>query len=159
MNSFEQCKIEGVKVQEIVKRHLESRGNLVVDVSENKDYQKRDIDFIVYKDGAMTTLEVKKDKSLYTTLNFFIEVGFQRGNYYSTGWLKKCEAEYLCYYDTKCRKGVIVDFPLLKSLLEQYGKRKEFYDYYDQKDGVAVLLPYRVAKEHGAIIHTWEEER
>jgi hypothetical protein len=49
---------------------------MVEDVSQDRTYQKKDIDFILYHNGKSATMEVKKDKSLYTTGNIFIECGF-----------------------------------------------------------------------------------
>lgn len=154
MNGFDKLNKEGLAVQEIVKSHLESRGNRVVDVSQDKAYQKIDIDFLVYKNGKSTTLEVKKDKSLYRTGNIFIECGFQRGNYYSAGWIKYCQADYICYYDTTAAKGIIVDRVKLISLLEK-GKVIDFYDKIDDKQRKAILLPLYLAKN--AIIYNWED--
>ena len=130
MNNFEKMNIQGLKVQEIVKKHLESRSIQVKDVSQDKDYQKRDIDFLLKKGNNFTTLEVKKDKSLYRTGNIFVECGFQRGQNYSRGWLQYCEADYICYYDTTAARGIIVDRAKLLSLLD-CGRVINFYDRYD----------------------------
>lgn len=154
MNSFEKMNQQGLKVQEIVKNHLETRGNILKDVSQDKDYQKKDIDFLVYKDGEMTTLEVKKDKSLYRTGNIFLECGAYRGDNYSAGWLFYCEADYIAIYDTTARKGIIVDRLQLLPLLEQ-GKIITYYDKIDDKNCKAVLLPMR--KAANAIIYKWED--
>ena len=48
MNGFEQQKAKGKVVEEIVKRHLTNRGHIIQDVSEIRDYQKKDIDFLFY---------------------------------------------------------------------------------------------------------------
>lgn len=147
---------EGLAVQEVVKRHLESRSITVTDVSQDKAYQKVDIDFLLEKDEQTTSLEVKKDKSLFRTGNIFVECGFYRGNYYSAGWIKYCEADYICYYDTTQRRGIIVDRYILLSLLEQ-GKKKEFYDKIDGKNGIAILLPMEVARQNKAIVSEWQD--
>lgn len=155
MNGFDKMNKQGLAVQEIVKAHLESRGNKIVDVSQVKEYQKRDIDFIVSKDGKTTTLEVKKDKSLFRTGNIFIECGSYRGNYYSAGWIKYCDADYICYYDTTAAKGLILDRLILLSLLDQ-GKVIDYYDKLDDKQKKVILLPLSVAKSNNAIIYNWE---
>lgn len=156
MNGFYKMNLEGLEVQEIVKQHLESRGIEVIDVSQIKDYQKRDIDFICRRYPQETTVEVKKDKSLYRTGNIFIECGAQRGNFYSAGWVKYCEADYICYYDTLARRGLIVDRLKLLSLLEQ-GKKKVFYDKIDEKERIAILLPIEIAKKNNAIVSEWQD--
>lgn len=156
MNSFQKMNAQGLEVQEIVKKHLEKRGNKVVDVSQVKEYQKIDIDFIISKGTEQTTLEVKKDKSLYKTGNIFIECGFQRGNYYSAGWIKYCKADYICFFDTVQRKGIILDRNKLILLLEQ-GNVISYYDKMDKKQGKAVLLPLEVAYKNNAIAYEWQE--
>ena len=154
VGSFETMNKQGLAVQEIVKSHLEDRGIEVVDVSQIKDYQKHDIDFILFKEGKSTTLEVKKDKSLFRTGNIFIECGFQRGNFYSAGWVKYCEADYICYYDTTAARGIIIDRLELLSLLDQ-GKVIDFYDKIDDKNCKAVLIPLLLARKKGIIKHEW----
>ena len=126
MNSFELMNKQGLEVQEIVKKHLEGRGHKVTDVSQDRAYQKKDVDFILQKNGLTATLEVKKDKKLFTTGNIFIECGFQRGDYYSRGWIQYCEADYICYYDTTAAKGIVINRYKLLPLLEQ-GKKPQFY--------------------------------
>lgn len=155
MDGFQRLNKEGLEVQEIVKAHLESRGSKIVDVSQDRDYQKKDIDFLVYKGTEMTTLEVKKDKSLYSKGNIFIECGWQRGNYFTKGWLLYCEADYICYYDTTAARGIIVDRAKLLSLLDK-GKVITFYDKVDDKMGKAVLLPLGAAA--AAIVYEWKEK-
>ena len=156
MTSFEIMNKEGLEVQEIVKTHLEQSGITVIDVSQDKEYQKVDIDFILKKYPQETTLEVKKDKSLYRTGNIFIECGFQRGNFYSAGWAKYCEADYICYYDTYRRRGLIADRPKLLSLLDK-GKKINFYDRVDNRTGIAILIPMKIAKENKAIVSEWQD--
>ena len=154
MNNFEKMNQQGLEVQEIVRKHLAKRGNRLIDVSQDKAYQKKDIDFLVYKGDKMTTLEVKKDKNLFRTRNIFVECGFQRGNYFSSGWLSYCEADYICYFDTAANRGVIVDREKLLHLLDK-GKVISFYDKTDDKMGKAVLVPLAVAKS--AIVYEWRE--
>lgn len=156
MNGFQKMNSQGLAVQEIVKRHLESRGNKIVDVSQVKEYQKIDIDFLISKGNQQTTLEVKKDKSLFRTGNIFIECGFQRGDYYSPGWIKYCRADYICFYDTAQRKGIILDRAKLILLLEQ-GKVINFYDKIDNKSGKAILLPLDIAIKNNAVVYQWQE--
>ena len=61
MNGFQQQKSKGKQAEQIVKKHLQSRGIEVVDVAEVPDYQKIDIDFLIKKNGKTAGLEVKAD--------------------------------------------------------------------------------------------------
>lgn len=151
---FDRLNKEGIEVQEIVKSHLTQRHIKVVDVSQVKDYQRHDIDFILFKGDKSTTLEVKKDKSLFRTGNIFVECGSYRGNYYSAGWVKYCEADYICYYDTVAARGIIVDRLELLSLLD-LGKIISYYDRQDDKNRKAVLFPLSLARKKGIIKYEW----
>lgn len=157
MNGFEYLNNQGLDVQKKVKRHLESRGNTVIDVSQDKAYQKIDVDFLVRKDGQETTLEVKKDKNLFRTGNLFFEVGFMKGNYYTAGWLSKCQAQYLCYYDTAKRHGVIIDFPNTLPLLEKYAVERHFKDTVDGGCGKALLLKLEIARKNNVVCYEWQD--
>ena len=108
MNGFQQQKSKGKQAEQIVKKHLQSRGIEVVDVAEVPDYQKIDIDFLIKKNGKTAGLEVKADYRVNKTCNFFFEAGAQRGDYVSTGWLFKCKADYVCIYDMVKRHGYIL---------------------------------------------------
>lgn len=156
--SFQSRNAEGVSGQEVVKRHLEQRGNEVVDVSLDKAYQKIDIDFIVRKDGIETTLEVKSDKQLFTTGNILFEVGCQREDYYVAGWLKYCQARYVAVYDSRTAHGIIIDFQKIKPLLEVDGVKKVFYDYEDDKETTVILYAVETARKNNIIVHEWYEQ-
>lgn len=92
---------------------LEQRGWSVEDVSQNKEYQQKDIDFIVAKDGIETTIEVKTDAQMAHTGNFFIER--EQGN--KKGWYYYCEAEFLFYLDSQNRIFHIFKFEDLREYI------------------------------------------
>ena len=88
-----------------------------------------------------TTLEVKLDNSFNKTDNLFIENYSIQYNEKKLGWLHYCNANYICFYDTKYKNGIIVDFSIVKSLLDKYAIEKIFYDYQDDKERYCYLLP------------------
>lgn len=159
LNGFQQQKLRGKVVEEIVKRHLTNRGHLIEDVSEIRDYQKYDIDFLVTHGttNELITLEVKRDDNITKTGNFFFEIGFQREDYYSMGWIDKSRADYLCFFDTKSSKGYILEFNTTKGLIAEIGKRHTFWDRIDQCEGIAYLVPIWKARKAGIIVYEWEE--
>lgn len=159
MNGFEQQKAKGKVVEEIVKRHLTNRGHIIQDVSEIREYQRKDIDFLVTHGttGELITLEIKRDDNLFRTGNFFFEIGFQKENYYSMGWIDKSKADYLCFFDTKVGKGFILDFNATKGMIAAIGKRHYFWDKIDECEGMAYLIPIWKVKQAGLIAYEWEE--
>lgn len=95
-------------------------GNKVEDVSDNIDYRRRDIDFIVSnKSGQKTTIEIKTEEASEYTGNVFIE-------YYNTnnvkrgldGWFKYCEAEYIGFVQPHNKRVFIVSLDDLKKNIE-----------------------------------------
>lgn len=159
INSFEQQKKKGQEVEQIVKRHLEQRGHTVTDLTDNPDFWKQDIDFII-TDRATTksiSLEIKRDDNIYKTGNLFFEIGFDKQDYYSQGWLEKCKAEYLCYYDSVKRHGFILDFPKTKLLLPSIGKEHYYWDKLDQCGANALLVPLWKARKEELIVYEWQD--
>ena len=155
MNYFDKNKKLGKTAEEQVKNHLENRGNIIIDVSEIEEYQEQDIDFIVKNGNQETTLEVKLDNSFNKTDNLFIEDYSIKYDFKKLGWLNYCKADYICYYDTKMKNGIIVDFSIVKSLLDKYAYQKIFYDYQDDKERYCYLLPIGRARQHNAIVYEW----
>lgn len=99
--NFEKSKQIGREAEVKVKSALEARGKKVEDVTENKEYWAKDIDFkVAWEDGESATIEVKADRRISETGNLCIElitnVAKQR-----EGWISKCEADYIFYVDLK----------------------------------------------------------
>lgn len=161
MNSFQLQKSKGKVVEELVKRHLTQRGHKIEDVSEIREYQKKDIDFLVTNGttNQLITLEIKRDDNLFRTGNFFFEIGFQKEDYYSMGWIDKCQADYICFFDTNKSKGFILNYEETKKQLPKLAKRHEFWDKLDECFGTALLLPIGTARKAGLIVYEWEEEQ
>ena len=154
---FNQQKIKGKVAEEVVKRHLTGRGHKINDVSENPEYWKYDIDLIITNWKTPITIEVKRDDNLFTTGNIFVEVGFEKEGYYSTGWFNMCKADYIAFFDCKTKKGIICDLDKLKETAVQKGQKKLFWDKVDQCWGTALLLNIAKAKKFGVIVYQWEE--
>ena len=148
---------KGKYAEQIVQKHLEQRGHIINNVSDNPEYWKYDIDLIITNWKEPITIEVKRDDNLYRTGNIFVEVGFQKEDYYSTGWFNNCKADYIAYYDTKTANGLIIELDKLKQAVVNYGKKIYFRDKIDNCDGIAYLLPIGKAKKLGIISHQWKE--
>ena len=159
MNYFNLNKGRGKIAETAVKEHLEARGHTIIDVSEDKEYQVKDIDFILDDGNQKTTLEVKLDNSFSSTQNIFIEDYSIKDGVCRRGWLQYCEAQYICFYDTRNREGIIVDFPKICSLLDEYAQQKIFNDYQVNKIRYCLLLPIRIARLNKAIVYEWEDKK
>lgn len=111
MNKWNKDLKAGKAGEQKVANTLINRGWQLEDVSDNKAYQKKDIDFIIYKneDDEHITIEVKSDTRIHSTGNFFIET-IQNAEQNKVGWFYYCKADYLFYLDTV--KQVIYSFKL-----------------------------------------------
>lgn len=159
MNGFQKQKTRGQEAEQIVKRHLESRGHAVQDVTDVPYYWNIDIDFIITnRDGTnSTTIEVKRDDNIFKTGNLFFEIGFEKETHYSEGWLNRCKAEYICFYDTLKRHGIIINFKRIKPLLSTFGRKITFWDREDQCYGEALLVPLSKVRYAGLVEYEWSE--
>ena len=99
----------GKQGEEMVMSALKQRGHNVVDVSDNAEYRKKDIDIIISKNGQTATIEVKNDLRSNQTGNVYIEIYNTHNpsrNY--DGWFAYCDADYLCFVQTGKKKAHIV---------------------------------------------------
>jgi hypothetical protein len=70
---------------------LDAQGWLVVDLTTDKDEQRRDVDFLLYRDGKTMTAEVKTDT--HKPKNLFLELSVGG----KPGYVFKTRAEVLLY--------------------------------------------------------------
>lgn len=96
--TFEEQLTLGKKGEALVKAALAARGHIILDVSNMPEWQQKDIDFVISKNGVSITLEIKNDIRSNQTGNVFVEI-YNRNNRSrgGDGWLCYCEADYLCF--------------------------------------------------------------
>lgn len=108
-------------------------GHKVVDVSNDEDYQKLDIDLLLCRNGQTTTLEVKNDVRSNTTGNVYIETycqeNYSRGG---QGWYHYCQARYIAFVQMRKQKAHIILFDDLVNLIDTHN-----YNKLDKWDGSA----------------------
>ena len=95
---FSRQKAIGTQGEQVVKEYYLSQGAEVVDVSNDKEYQAKDIDLII--NGQ--TVEVKTATKLPDYKEFCIEiVSNDNPGYYRKGWFFTTQADILIYYSPK----------------------------------------------------------
>ena len=103
----------GRQGEQFVKQQiLELHPNVVsiTDVSDDKFYQKQDIDFVVdFTSGKQATVEIKTDT--YKTGNMFFET-ISNEEYQTKGCLMKTNADFLFYYFSNYQNGVLYIFKM-----------------------------------------------
>ena len=82
----------------------------ITDVSDDKFYQRQDIDFVVdFTNGKQATVEIKTDT--YKTGNMFFET-ISNEEYQTKGCLMKTNADFLFYYFPNYQNGVLYIFQM-----------------------------------------------
>lgn len=123
-----------------VKEFLRAAGYTVKDVSNNPAYFKKDIDLIATNPttGKTVTIEVKWDRRIAQTRNFFIEIANIRSQE-GKGWFNFSEADYLYYVDAVNNYLYIFKFKELEKYINEHGGRLEVQSTLDGSYGY--LLP------------------
>ena len=100
--------------EQIIKNYFKNNPNIidVIDVSQDKQYQDKDIDFLVkLKSGEDISIELKTDT--YDTGNIFYEA-ISNKEYNVLGCMIKSKAKCLFYYFIKTKELYIIDFKAYK---------------------------------------------
>ena len=99
----------GKRGEALVINALAARGHSIEDLSESREYQQKDIDMRLTKNGVSITLEVKNDQKSNYTGNVFVET-YNRNNVSrgGDGWICYCDADYLCFVQEQQRQAHIV---------------------------------------------------
>lgn len=109
--------------EQIIKSYLEANPDVldVIDVSKDKSYQDKDIDFIVkLKNGEDISVELKTDT--YDTGNIFYEA-ISNQEYNVLGCMIKSKAKCLLYYFIKTKELYIIDFKAYKKWVNENNER------------------------------------
>ena len=109
--------------EQIIKYYFENNPNIadVIDVSQDKRYQDKDIDFLVkLKSGENISIELKTDT--YDTGNIFYE-SISNEEHNVLGCMIKSRAKCLFYYFIKTKELYIIDFKSYKEWVNKNSKR------------------------------------
>lgn len=139
-----------------VAAHLKSRGHNIKDVTQDREYQKKDIDFLLSNAAGQTcSLEVKYDRNMNKTGNFLFELEKIYDGWESAGWFTYCEADYICFFDAIEEIGYMFDFHKGKELIPKNGEYKIFHDRKENNETEVYLLPIGTAKRLGLITYSF----
>lgn len=133
---FEKQLARGATGEAKVKEFLESKGNVVVDVSKREEYFAKDIDFII--NGR--TVELKTDYRINQTGNLFLEdkIEYRKGDS-ANGWFNTCEAEFLFVLNINDNELYIYNLADLRRYVESRSQKRKFVnDGYKRVYGIIV---------------------
>lgn len=127
--NFDEMNSKGKLGEEVIANFLSSLGYSILDVSNMKEYQHQDIDFLI---DSNITLEVKTDFQISKTGNLLFEdVFFQEyGNI--EGWLHYCKADYLVFYDVESKTAYWLDGAVMREVVPH---RSDYRIYSSPGDG------------------------
>ena len=137
--------------EQIIKVYFENNPNIVniIDVSRDKKYQDKDIDFIVeLNDGKNISIELKTDT--YDTGNIFYEA-ISNKEHNVLGCMIKSKAKCLFYYFIKTKELYIIDFKAYKNWVNENNERfaqKKIKNISKRGDSIShsvgLLIPKRI---------------
>lgn len=156
-NFFKQQLEIGKTGEAAVAEFMRSRNHTVIDVSDDAEYQKKDIDFLLTSPtGEKCSIEVKTDYKIHKTGNFFFEGVYHKDWGDSNGWFDYCEADYICFLDAVEYKLYIFDYKNGKEIIQTKGEKKYFYNSDDGCDRECYLVPIWMAKKYNLITNVFD---
>ena len=116
MNLFQQQLKEGKTGEELVYNWLTSRGYHVYDVSDDADWQAKDVDFLAFSADDVLKIEVKKDNNANWSGNVICELvsNMKTGK---DGWWLTCKADRLIVVMAPT-KYLVIDLPTMQHLID-----------------------------------------
>lgn len=120
MDNFYKDLQTGKRGERLVKTALEARNHTVIDLSDDREAQRKDIDLLlVNPQQQRTTLEIKNDVRSESTGNVFIETYNIRNKSHSLqGWLFYCAAEFMCFLQETSKRAHIVALSDIKEAIK-----------------------------------------
>lgn len=104
--------------EELFKEFLKSKGVNYADVSEIEAFQNKDVDIIV----KGQYVEIKTDYRIESTKRIFVECYKEKDGKVYSGWMEKCEADYIAYIDAVSRETFIIKMNRLRDYINHNGE-------------------------------------
>lgn len=148
--NFMKAKRIGNQGERLVSGWLQRLGCQVEDVSMNRDYFAKDIDFIATKSGEEMTVEVKTDQRIADSGNVLLEVRVDVDKN-KPGWWQYCQASHLFFVDIRQHVVHCVRREELKQLLKTHpkGVTTRYLKVRDNgkvREGEVLLVPVELLK-------------
>lgn len=105
--------------EDFVKEVFAARGWYIVDVSNNKEYQNKDIDFLATKEGECRKCEVKSDTWIHSSHNVLLELENETRR--TKGWFRFTEADALVVHAAATDDIYSFKISELREYVELYG--------------------------------------
>jgi hypothetical protein len=127
----------------------------IVNLSDNKEYQSKDIDFSIEREFSFKLVEFKADTKISKTGNLYLEIvsSLLSG---TKGWFLYCEADVLVYMDTVNLLLYKIDRMELKKLIinemNTFKVTKAMtYNKVNNSCSLGILVPISFLKKHNIV--------
>lgn len=137
--------------EQIVYNWLLACGYLVIDHTDDSQYQADDIDFTICSCDGESTIEIKSDKWISDDGNFCFELcrinHYAADNWYYEGWGYRSKADYIIVRNPKTGEAYQFNFHELRQKVGQYvayaGKNLKItiIETDNQKTTICLLIP------------------
>lgn len=119
------CFDKGKKAEDIVSSYLlTKKGYQLTNVTNDKTYQDKDIDFLLDYHNRTFGIEVKTDYKIHKTNRFLLEYDTYKDNKVWRGWMNKSQTDYLIWYSFELNTMFILDFAKLKAWADRQPKKR-----------------------------------
>lgn len=127
---------------------LEKTGKKCRDVSDDPDFQKDDIDFIVEgRSGNELSFEVKNDSKIYRTGNIFYEY-ISNVDYGTVGCFEKTKADFIVICSEQESKFYIIASEVLKEYVRNNKNSLRYISRVEGSNSAGYLIPKRNVAEY-----------
>lgn len=104
-------------------------------------------------------VDSKSDAHIYLYHNILIELKIERNGKISDGWGTKGKYDYIAFYCDPEKKTYLIDFKVIKSMIENGETRKPIRTYNKNEDATIeyILIPLSYCVKKMALVATWEK--
>lgn len=142
----------GKRGERIFASFLKQRGYKFEDVSENKEYQDDDIDFVVEtKLGRKVSFEVKNDSLIHKTGNIFFE-SISNVDHNTVGCFEKTKSTYMAICSEPGKKIYLVKSQFLKDYVNENKNSLRYISRVPGSNSAGYLIPVRKIADRVKIV-------
>lgn len=150
------CFDKGKKAEDIVSSYLSTeKGYQLINVTNDKTYQDKDIDFLLDYHNRTFGIEIKTDYKIHKTNRFLLEYDTYKDNKVWKGWMNKSKTDYLIWYSFELNTMFILDFAKLKEWADKQPKKK-INNPFEKCQFDAVFISIDKCRELGILRETIE---
>lgn len=151
-HKFEEDNSAGKRGESLFRDFLEKTGKKCRDVSDDPNYQREDIDFIVEgKSGSGLSFEVKNDSKIAYTGNIFYE-SISNVDYGTIGCFEKTKADFIVICSEPENRFYIIRSETLRNFVRNNRESLRYIPRVEGSNSAGYLVPKSRVSEHIKIV-------